>query len=223
MTMSDQHDDFGPVEYPELAVIEGGRAKKARRKSEKVMPTTDRAIFDCDGMPNFAMADKAIPKLASRNDVFQRWTTLVDCVRLGEDVVDRDGWRIPQGTPQVRLIPRAQLKGKLEREICFVCTRKDKTFECGPPAQVVADIETRGQWQLIRALESVVEWPLLRPNGTVFVGPGYDNERVRSRSVTPTSMCRRNQRGKTPGMPSKGFSISWSTSRLPMMRAAAPG
>jgi hypothetical protein len=43
-----------------------------------------------------------------------------------------------------------------------------------PPAWCVSAIHARGDWPGIRHLEAVVDYPVLRPGGTVLSKPGYD-------------------------------------------------
>src|SRR5262249_47499027 len=44
------------------------------------------------------------------------------------------------------------------------------------PAWCVSAVHARADWQGIRHLEAVVDYPVLRPNGTILAQPGYDPE-----------------------------------------------
>jgi hypothetical protein len=43
-----------------------------------------------------------------------------------------------------------------------------------PPAWCVSAVYARGEWPGVRHLEAVVEYPVLRPDGTLLLVPGYD-------------------------------------------------
>ena len=45
-----------------------------------------------------------------------------------------------------------------------------------PPAWCVSAVDARGEWEGVRHLEAVVDYPVLRPDGTILCTPGYDPE-----------------------------------------------
>src|SRR5262245_60137324 len=45
-----------------------------------------------------------------------------------------------------------------------------------PPAWCVAAVHARAQWPRVRHLEAVVDYPVLRPDGSILARPGYDPE-----------------------------------------------
>ncbi|HEY2406831.1 MAG TPA: hypothetical protein VGI10_12550 [Polyangiaceae bacterium] len=119
--------------------------------------------------------DKAI-KLLGPTPVFQRQGALVDVVR--EAVVQDDGVTRPTGTPRIRLLPPARLKEMLAQYIDF---KRKKQTESGavwvsvpPPADLVAAIAARGEWERIRPLTGIADYPVLRADGSVLATAGYD-------------------------------------------------
>jgi putative DNA primase/helicase len=49
-----------------------------------------------------------------------------------------------------------------------------KLTSAAPPPDVVAAVASRGEWASIRRLSGIVECPVLRPDGSVLLAPGYD-------------------------------------------------
>lgn len=130
-----------------------------------------------------AHVDATMAAVAER-EVFQRGGGLVDIIRdpeLGEgDVI------VPEGEPRVRVTPFLRLYELVTQAAKFVARRKNQeksvsagraifeTVEIDPPARVVKLLMERGEWSHIRPLDAMVSWPVLRPDGTVFDGIGYD-------------------------------------------------
>src|SRR5262249_29001922 len=74
--------------------------------------------------------------------------------------------------------PPAILREKLSANARFVTVQEKegviKIFEARPPGWCVAAVHARASWGLIRHLEAVVEYPVLRPDGTILSTPGFD-------------------------------------------------
>lgn len=120
--------------------------------------------------------DETIAALATL-DLFQRGGTLADIVR--DPKVGDDRVVLPAGLPKIRLIPFPRI-----REIVSDCIRFERKKSNGKgetnwresaiPNDIVPTVTARGEWSGIRPLEGLVSWPLLRPDGTISLGPGYD-------------------------------------------------
>ncbi len=142
-----------------------------------------RHIIDLPGR-RVDVVDRTIRALAER-EVFQRGGGLVDIVRDPEngegDVV------VPTGEPRVRVTPFARIYELCTLACCYQARkldekasealgkRKFKVTEVDPPAPLVKTLMERGEWSHIRPLDAMVSWPVLRPDGTVFDGVGYDS------------------------------------------------
>jgi putative DNA primase/helicase len=121
--------------------------------------------------PLHEMVDAAIAALAPL-DVFQRGGVLVDVVR---DAEDRDGSIRPEGNARLRHLPAAHLKTILSRAADWQrVDAKGEPRRANVPSDVVNAVEARGQWDHVRPLAGVVEWPVLRPDGSVLCARGYD-------------------------------------------------
>ncbi len=90
----------------------------------------------------------------------------------------RDGIARPKGTPRIRLLPSGRLRELLTIAADFKKRRQTeegwRTVSASPPADVVAAVAARGQWDCIRPLNGIAEYPVLRADGTVLQTPGYD-------------------------------------------------
>ena len=108
----------------------------------------------------------ALKALTAHNrppEVFVRSGSLV---RVRED---------ENGTPEIQLMELGHVRGRLARVADFARITDHGETRVNPPEVVVKDIMALGAWPF-PALEAVVESPILRPNGSVFEQPGYDQE-----------------------------------------------
>jgi hypothetical protein len=130
------------------------------------------------GRPNiFVDADLAravsegIAALAT-TEVYQRAGSLVRVTR--SDGAPGDVIRCA-GTPMLRVFSGATLKERLSAAADWYRETKTGGFkQCVPPADVVAAILERAEWQGIRPLVGITESPVLRADGSVLQTPGYD-------------------------------------------------
>jgi hypothetical protein len=70
-------------------------------------------------------------------------------------------------------LSEAALRGRLTRVADFIKITGAGQSAAQPPVSVVRDIQTHPNWPF-PALEGVVEIPVLRPDGTILLTPGYD-------------------------------------------------
>jgi hypothetical protein len=123
------------------------------------------------------IVDKLI-KLMSELEVFQRGGGLVDIVRDPE--TGPGNVTAPTGDARIRITPFLRVI-ELAQTVCKFMARKRTELgsirdyvEVDPPANLVRTMMDRGEWAHLRALEAMVSWPVLRPDGTIFDGLGYD-------------------------------------------------
>ena len=121
------------------------------------------------------IVDATIAALAEL-ELFQRGGVLSDIVRDPE--VGEGGIVLPDGEPRVRLTPYTRVDEMASIACCF--ERKKKVgdhydwSEVDAPKNIVKTVMERGEWPHIRPLDAMISWPVLRPDGTVFDGIGYD-------------------------------------------------
>src|SRR5579885_2763909 len=142
---------------------------KARERQAQMLA----AYLQADGLPGVLVttqrpwrdiAEETLQHLAKANtDIYVRHGQLV---RIG---------RTEDGTPVIEAISETALKGMLARCMNFVKITpvSGQVQHIPPPDNVVKDILQRGQWPF-PPLEAIVEFPVLRPDGTILDTPGYD-------------------------------------------------
>jgi hypothetical protein len=119
----------------------------------------------------------AAAALASDPDIYQRGGLLV---RVARDVSPAaKGIRRPLA-PRIEALPQPLLRERLAASACWVAQRQTRAgvveVPAHPPAWCVAAVHGHGHWPAIRHLEAVVDYPALRPDGTILCAPGYDPE-----------------------------------------------
>lgn len=108
--------------------------------------------------------DQAVGLLAKSGDTYQRAGELV---RIGRR---KKGGR---WAPVIEQLPAPSLREKLS-EIASFQNHEDRWLH--PPDWCVSAIIARNDWQGLPHLSYAVEYPVLRPDGTVLQKPGYDIE-----------------------------------------------
>jgi len=138
---------------------------------------TVRSINDAPKRPTISVdarlitiADSAIRAIA-KLDVYQRGGQLVDVVH---DAKSNDGIARPEGTPRIRILPSARLRELLEVAADFTKDTDKGVRKVRPPRDVVETVGARGEWHHVRPLSGIVNWPIVRPDGTLLTAPGYD-------------------------------------------------
>jgi hypothetical protein len=151
------------------------RENQERERAE----ANGRAAPDAAGRPEIrvtteeaAVNAQAAAALARDECVYQRGNLLV---RVIEDQRPAGrGLRRPVA-PRVDPLPQPLLRERLSACARWVVAGKDGSlFAARPPGWCVAAVHVHGDWPGLRHLEAVVEYPVLRPDGTLLCAPGYD-------------------------------------------------
>ncbi len=143
-------------------IAENEHAKRLERANDR------RRVIDLSWRIE-TVSDAAIEELAAL-DVFQRSGGLVHVTR---DAVPDKIVR-PAGAPSIRDLPRSRLRELLDRRIRFEGKRDGVPVTVPPPFDTVNAIAERGEWQHVRPLRGIVNFPVLRPDGTLLESAGYD-------------------------------------------------
>jgi hypothetical protein len=113
--------------------------------------------------------------LARDPSLYQRGGMLARVVRDTSPAAG--GIRRPYA-PRIEHLPPALLRERLAANARWVTIRETKEgtlkIPARPPAWSVAAVHARGDWPSLRHLEAVVDYPVLRPDGTILDCPGYD-------------------------------------------------
>lgn len=147
--------------------------KFTRRAAEAVEKLEARPrVFCQDNI--VAMAGEAMEVLSSRSGgLFIRAHQLVHVVI--DDVLPGMHNR-PEAPPAIEPVPKSVLRGMLTEHMEWTKVKADGDAKpCLPPEPVVEYLHDTSAWKGIRPLEGVTHGPLLRKDGTVFPGGGYDD------------------------------------------------
>jgi hypothetical protein len=81
--------------------------------------------------------------------------------------------RKEDGTPCIETLTETAFKGVLARAMNFVKMTVKGPLHIAPPDTIVKDLLALGEWPF-PPLESIIEFPVFRPDGTLIETPGYD-------------------------------------------------
>lgn len=151
--------------------VQVGRAHHRQRRPERD-----------DGRPEITITveerevnDAAVAALAAEPNIYQRGGVLVRVVR--DDRPQARGISRP-AMPRIDSLPQASLREILAGAARWVAVRETKDgpqeSAARPPGWCVGAVYARGAWPGLRHLEAVVDYPILRSDGTVLSVPGYD-------------------------------------------------
>jgi hypothetical protein len=117
--------------------------------------------------------DEAVLALAGDAGLYQRGGILVRIVR--DESPATDCVRRPFGL-RINELPRPLLQERLAANALWLKQTKDGLKPSHPPGWCVSAVHVRGQWEGIPHLEAVVDYPVLKPDGSLLAAPGYDPE-----------------------------------------------
>lgn len=127
------------------------------------------------GPEEYLVNDAAVEALTRDEGIFQRAGLLV---RVVHDDGPREKGIRRESTPIIDALPPAILRERLTANSEWVRIRetKDGPQECRahPPSWCVSAVHARARWEGMRHLEAVVDYPIIRPDGSILVQPGYD-------------------------------------------------
>jgi hypothetical protein len=117
---------------------------------------------------------QSIQVLSHHEKIFQRGGLLVHIVQNADPP---QGIKRPKESSRIIPLPLPRLREALAEKADF----SNETSDGQPdlvrvPEWVVKGIAARGEWAGIRRLESIVEAPVIRADGTILQEPGYDPE-----------------------------------------------
>jgi hypothetical protein len=116
---------------------------------------------------------QAAAVLARDPCIYQRGGILVRVVRDTSPAAV--GIRRPFA-PRIEPLPPALLRERLAANARWIAIAQNGELRPGrPPGWCVAAVHARGDWPGLRHLEAVVDYPVLRPDGTILDRPGYDD------------------------------------------------
>lgn len=158
---TDDRDSADLQTLPSSTSASVGASQKTVANRKRVLVTTDEKRVN----------DDAIAGLRADPEVYQRSGKLVR-------VSPRSGFRLTPDdtpdTPEIEEVPIATLREKLAQYCFFIKPGEDGAKPCHPQDWCVRAVYSRGYWEDFRMLKSVVEFPVLRRDGSVLQTAGYD-------------------------------------------------
>jgi hypothetical protein len=119
--------------------------------------------------------DQAVAALAQCEALYQRANQLVRIVR---DTSPANKGIRREFAPRIEALPAAILRERLAEAARWIKLAEinDAVMELPsrPPGWCVSAVQARGDWRGIRHLEAVLDYPVLRHDGTLLWRPGYD-------------------------------------------------
>jgi primase-polymerase (primpol)-like protein len=113
---------------------------------------------------------KCLEALQTDPLIYQRGHMLVMILR---DPSPAKGMGRPPGSPTIAPIPRARLREQLST-FPWKKMNKGRLLPARPDDTIVGQVFDRREYPGIRPIEGIVEVPILRPDGSIFDQPGYD-------------------------------------------------
>jgi hypothetical protein len=145
----------------EAMAREAGRAKE-RDGRVKIVVTTDEHVVNA----------KVVRALVGARNLYQRGNLLVRVVR---DRAAPKGIKRP-ALPRIEPLPKPMLREYMSRCARFVEQTENGQCPAHPPNWTIAAVHARGDWPGLPRLEAVVDYPVLRADGSLALTPGYDTE-----------------------------------------------
>jgi hypothetical protein len=120
---------------------------------------------------------QAVAALADDSFTYQRGGLLVRVIRDASPAAR--GVRRPYA-PRIELLPPLLLRERLSARARWIILLETKEGieekPARPPTWCIAAVHARADWPGLRYLEAVVEYPVLRPDGSLLCTPGYDRD-----------------------------------------------
>ena len=155
-----------------MANSPGGGGDPVTEKRKRPLRVADR-----EGRPDVILGPDThkttrsmISALGEDPELYQRSGVLVHVVRQEDE---EPGYA--RGTPIVRACPCSWLVDRVSEHARCVKLSGDEWKHVPPPAERVHAVIDRGTWSGIRHLQSVVESPTMRPDGSLVQDEGYDS------------------------------------------------
>ena len=127
-------------------------------------------MLQADGLPGVLVTNRPWRELSA--EAITHLTTTQTPIYVRDSQLVRIQ-RKKDETPFIDTLTETTLKGILARAMNFVKTAVKGAAHCSPPDAMVKDILSLGDWPF-PSLDGIIEFPVVRPDGTLLTTPGYD-------------------------------------------------
>jgi hypothetical protein len=128
-------------------------------------------MLQTDGLPGVLVSNRPWRELSADAITHLINTRTPIYVRHGQLVRIQ---RKEKGEPFIEALTETTLKGIVARTMNFVRVTVKGAVHCSPPNAMIKDILALRNWPF-PSLDSIVEFPVIRPDGTLLTAPGYDS------------------------------------------------
>jgi hypothetical protein len=131
----------------------------------------DRVVVSLDTNNEKTVNDAVIDVISESPVLFVRGPSIVTLACVGAHA--QRGCHFPP-LPHVIEVSAASLQERMSEMIDFRQTKRNKEVMAHPPSWCVNAVHDRGSWPKMKYLEAIVEYPVVRPDGSLLATPGYD-------------------------------------------------
>lgn len=145
------------AELARLAATEGSDERQGAEERPSVLLSEEEAEVN----------DAVVAELERLEGTYQRGGQLVRVVEPAVGDVST--------APRIEPLPLASLREDLTKVVRFQkLDRYGEPIPARPADWCVRAVAARGTWPRVPVLRGVIEWPVLRPDGSLIQEPGYD-------------------------------------------------
>ncbi|MDB5334993.1 MAG: hypothetical protein JWN70_612, partial [Planctomycetaceae bacterium] len=166
---------WGLPALDEIAVMVAATHRSGRKLNQVPPEPINRPEVEI-GPDEWVVNQQAVAALANDINLYQRGGALV---RTIQDELQADSLARARRIPRIEVAPLPFLRERLTAQVKFIEVKStdvgEKRIQKHPPDWCVKAVASRGTWPGMRCLEAIVEFPVLRPNGTILTQSGYDS------------------------------------------------
>jgi hypothetical protein len=143
----------------------------ARDERPRIEITTDEHL----------VVNEALEAIKHDPMLYQRGKVLVTVTRSSSAGKQKGVVERPDGSVEIQTMPKPFLRRVMSEHVAWLTERVDRQggsdlVPAHVPGWAVEQMWALGRWPGVKHLEAIVEMPTLRPDGSLLLDPGYDDE-----------------------------------------------
>jgi hypothetical protein len=155
---------------------------------KKAQPRKKLPDFKADDRPEIVIradehlvVDEALDAIKTDPALFQRGNVLVMVTRASSAGKQKGVVERPDGSVQIATMPKAMLRRLMSMRAAWLTYKVDRKGNSAlvpahVPGWAVDQLWDLRRWPGVRHLEGIIEAPTMRPDGSLLVAPGYDDQ-----------------------------------------------